>query len=98
MVAAKVQSIDCIPLVRPQLEYCAPVWSPHQLKDCDRLERVQRRAARRMSGQWDPVARRWSKSYEVCHKLHMPTLQQRRLFLIPCQVYKPIIVFHLVNT
>ena len=29
-------------LVRPHLEYCAPVWSLHQLKDCDRLERVQR--------------------------------------------------------
>ena len=25
-------------LVRPHLEYCAPIWSPHQLNDCDRLE------------------------------------------------------------
>ena len=42
-----------------------------------------------MSGQWDPVARKWSKSYdEICHELHMPTLQQKRLFLIFCKVYK----------
>ena len=76
-------------LVRPRLEYCAPVWSPYQLKDCDRLERYQGRAARWMSGQWDPVARKWSKFYDkICHELHMSTLQQRRLFLISCQVYK----------
>ena len=50
---------------------------------------VQWRAARWMSGQWDPVARKWSKSHdEICHKLHMPTLQQRGLFLVSCQVYK----------
>ncbi len=74
-------------LVRPHFEYCAPVRSSHQIKDSEKLEKVQRRAARWIDGRWDPVPKKWSKSYEICHKLHMPTLHRRRLFLIRCQVY-----------
>ncbi len=33
-------------LVRPQVEYAAPVWSSWLAKDKTRIERVQRRAAR----------------------------------------------------
>ena len=33
-------------LVRPHLEYYAAVWNPYQQKDCETLEKVQRRAAR----------------------------------------------------
>ena len=75
MVAAEVQSIKRILLLLGHIWNTA-VWSPHQLKDCDRLERVQWRAARWMSGQWDPVARKWSKSYDAtCQEFHMPILQ-----------------------
>ena len=29
-------------LIRPHLEYAAQVWSPHQLKDIQKLEAVQK--------------------------------------------------------
>ena len=32
--------------VRPKLEYCASIWDPHQQKYVERIEMVQRRAAR----------------------------------------------------
>lgn len=33
-------------LVRPQLEYCSSVWSPHTQQNINKIEMVQRRAAR----------------------------------------------------
>ena len=78
----------CTALVRPHL-YCAPVWNPHQQKDCDTLEKVQRRAARWIGASWDPQSMKWSKPYEkICDELQWPTLKLRRQFLICCQVYK----------
>ena len=37
-------------LVRPLVEYISPVWDPHTKADTDKLERVQRRAARFVCG------------------------------------------------
>ncbi len=41
-------------LVRPhlQLEYAAPVWSPHKACDIIKLEKVQKRAARWIAAKW----------------------------------------------
>ena len=36
----------CKSLVRPILEYAAPVWSPYFIKDIMAQEKVQRRASR----------------------------------------------------
>lgn len=37
-------------LVRPVLDYCAPFWSPHLIKDIDLIEQVQRRFTKLISG------------------------------------------------
>ena len=61
-------------LIRPKLEYAAPVWMPHHQKEIDRIEKVQRTAAR-----W--TCRRWrNQSYvgEMLDELQWPTLQERR--------------------
>ncbi|MFW2739524.1 hypothetical protein ACN6QZ_19345, partial [Acinetobacter baumannii] len=33
-------------LIRPHLEYCAPVWIPYMVRDVNALERVQRKATK----------------------------------------------------
>ena len=36
--------------VRPILEYCSSVWSPHKIRDIEALERVQRYFTRKLYG------------------------------------------------
>ena len=71
-------------LVRPHLEYCIQAWSPYYKKDRETLERVQHRAAYWIAGcTWNKVTDQWSKSYDQClYELALPTLMQRRLFLL----------------
>ena len=59
--------------VRPILEYCSSVWSPHLLKDVDALERVQKYFTRRVYG---------LKSFEYKERLfilNLESLEMRRL-------------------
>ena len=64
-------------LVRPILEYAAPVWSPYQKKDIESLEKVQKRSSRLALMQ-----KRGEMSYEVrCRLLNCQTLEKRREFL-----------------
>jgi ribonucleases P/MRP protein subunit RPP40 len=49
---AKTKELAYFALVRPHVEYCATVWDPHTKKLCNKVEMVQRRAARFVSNRW----------------------------------------------
>ena len=69
-------------LIRPHLEYAAPIWSPHHIKQKEILENVQRRATKMVPG----LAQ---LSYsERLKKLKLPTLAYRRIRGDMIQVYK----------
>ena len=53
-------------LVRPHLETCSPVWSPHQKQLKQSLENVQKRASRWVCAKWDASHFKWTKTYEEC--------------------------------
>ena len=61
-------------IVRPQLEYAAPVWDPHHQDDILKIEMVQRRAARWVLGDYSP----YSSVTDMLGKLDWRTLEQRR--------------------
>ena len=69
-------------LVRPHLEYAAPVWNPHLKYLSDQIESVQRRATKYIPGFKD-------KSYvERLTELQLPCLAYRRLRGDLIEVYK----------
>ena len=69
-------------LVRPHLEYAAPVWSPHSIYQKDLIENVQRRATKLIPGLNN-------LSYpERLKKLKLPTLAYRRARGDMIQVFK----------
>jgi len=59
-------------VVRPHLEYCVPIWSPHYQKDIELVEGVQRRATELI----DDV--RNLHYEERIKKLNLMTLEKRR--------------------
>ena len=75
-------------LVRPKLEYCASIWDPHTQEDVNRLEMVNRRAARVV------YKKTWHQQdispTALLRKLGWPTLQdqERRQRLRLCMMYK----------
>ena len=59
-------------LVRPHLEYCVQVWSPHLIKDIKLIENVQHRATR--------IPELHGKAYEQrLIEVKLTTLETRRL-------------------
>ena len=76
-------------LVRPLLEYAAPVWNPYLVKDIHAIESVQRLASRLALRQ-----KRGDMSYEErCDMLHWPSLSSCRTYFSLVECYK--IVFGL---
>ena len=69
-------------LVRPHLEYAAQVWNPSLTKDITKLENVQKFALKMCTKSWD------SGYQDLLDLTQMPTLENRRLYLSLCTLYK----------
>ena len=69
-------------LVRPHLEYAAPVWSPHTMQGITDLEKVQKFALKMCSGHWN-----WSYA-DLTEVTNVPTLENRRSYLKLVTLYK----------
>ena len=77
-------------LVRPQLEYSAPVWDPSSKDKRLQLEKIQRRAARWTTSNYDTR----SSVTAMLNQLGWRTLEQRQVDARLCLFYK--IVYGLV--
>ena len=70
----KVRETAYNALVRPQLEYAAPIWNPHTKEKILQLEKIQRRAARWITCNIDYR----SSGTAMLDQLTWRTLEQRR--------------------
>ena len=61
-----------VSLVRPHLEFAAPVWNPYLKKDIEKLEEIQHRATRLV-----PKLRKKEYEYRL-ERLRLTTLETRR--------------------
>lgn len=71
-------------LVRPQLEYAAAVWDPHTKDNTNKVEKVQRRAARWVSCNYERLA----SVTDMVETLGWRSLAQRRADARLCLFYK----------
>ena len=73
-------------LVRPTLEYASAVWDPYQANHIQKIESVQRKAARFVTGQYQ-----WTTSVtSLLSTLNWRSLQERRLIARMALFYKAI--------
>ena len=80
-----------ISLVRPHVEYAAPVWDPHAVQDIQSIESLQKFALRTCSKQWD------CGYSELLDAFNLPSLENRRLYLKLCHLFKIVhasVTFH----
>ena len=71
---SKINEVAYKGLVRPILEYCAPIWDPHHKKYINQIEMVQRRAARFVLGQYQKTC----SVTEMLRRLQWESLERRR--------------------
>ena len=64
----------CTIYIKPTVEYASPVWDPHTKRNTNKIEMVQRRCARYVTGSF---YRTTSITY-VLNCLSWPTLEERR--------------------
>ena len=62
-------------IVQPTLEYCSSVWDPYPQKDIDKLENIQRQAARFVTNTYDKTP---GVVTNALKELEWKTLQSRR--------------------
>jgi len=75
--------------IRPLLEYCTEIWSPHHLQDIDAIEKVQKTFTKHLPGFYNI-------SYpERLSRLNLKSLEERRVVKDIVFLYK--IVHKLVN-
>ena len=70
----KLRDTAYISLIRPALEYSCSVWQPHKKSNKDKIEKVQRRAARFVYNNF----RRKASVSEMFHNLGWQSLDGRR--------------------
>jgi hypothetical protein len=77
--------------VRPALEYASTVWDPHTQANINKVESIQRRAARFVTNNYDPR----SSVTTLLQDLNWPTLQHRRQLAKLIMMYR--ITYHLIE-
>ena len=70
----KVKQMAYTTYNRPTVEYASPVWDPHTKRNTNKIEMVQRRCARYVTGNFD----RTSSVTFLLNCLSWPTLEERR--------------------
>ena len=83
----KLRDTAYISLIRPALEYSCSVWHPHKKSNKDKIEKVQRRAARFVSNNF----RRKASVSEMLHELGWQSLDGRR------QDQRLVLFFKIIN-
>lgn len=88
--STKVKAQCYTTLVRPNVEYAATIWDPYTKQNIDKLEQVQRRAARFVNGDYST----YNSVSKMIKDLNWPSLQQRRQNMKVIMMYR--IVYNLI--
>ena len=70
----KVKQVAYTTYIRPTVKYASPVWDLHTKRNTNKIEMVQRRCARYVTGNFD----RTSSVTSMLNCLSWPTLEERR--------------------